>query len=331
MAWHLLVTLLVPKERLQNKIPFWWLLFGFCCSSGIVVQTKKSKDILSTSQKTQKVLICPWNNIMKGQKDLLGFFRRNRRLVLLPFLLMFTFFFLSTLQDGLNYNRTKGWNPTETAASSSSSSTTQPHSLGSRYQLQQNLLKYSISSSQYDLAIIADMDKASKKGKEWGSILKHGSLTRDQSSGLYSISWTTVESLLFLFLSHSNTHSQRKRFWVQVSTKMEERWNFRSWCFLQGNFWLSTTEPESVRFLLFLSITTSTTCCSASLLSHSFSTYQTSPKVFEIHNGEAIPVHILMNGHGKTSKGFKTEWATVKDDLLYVGSTGKEWTADGVN
>lgn len=24
--------------------------------------------------------------------------------------------------------------------------------------------------------------------------------------------------------------------------------------------------------------------------------------------------------------GFKAEWATVKDDLLYVGSMGKEWT-----
>jgi hypothetical protein len=147
---------------------------------------------------------------MKGQRDLLGFFRRNRRLVLLPFLLMFTFFFLSTLQDGLNYNRSRGWNPTETAASSSAASSSSASSLTtqqlrSKYQLQQNLLKYSISSSQYDLAIIADMDKASKKGKEWGSILKHGSLTRDQASGFYSISWTTVESLP-LSLSVSFSH-----------------------------------------------------------------------------------------------------------------------------
>eukprot|EP01102_Stenamoeba_stenopodia_P008311 TRINITY_DN2380_c0_g2_i1.p1 TRINITY_DN2380_c0_g2~~TRINITY_DN2380_c0_g2_i1.p1 ORF type:complete len:256 (+),score=52.99 TRINITY_DN2380_c0_g2_i1:61-768(+) len=52
--------------------------------------------------------------------------------------------------------------------------------------------------------------------------------------------------------------------------------------------------------------------------------------VFEIYNNEAIPLHILMNGDGKTNKGFKTEWATVKDDHLYVGSTGKEWTAEGV-
>lgn len=28
----------------------------------------------------------------------------------------------------------------------------------------------------------------------------------------------------------------------------------------------------------------------------------------------------------RNAKGFKSEWATVKDELLYVGSMGKEWT-----
>lgn len=28
----------------------------------------------------------------------------------------------------------------------------------------------------------------------------------------------------------------------------------------------------------------------------------------------------------RTGKGFKSEWATVKDDVLFVGSMGKEWT-----
>jgi len=41
---------------------------------------------------------------------------------------------------------------------------------------------------------------------------------------------------------------------------------------------------------------------------------------------QAIPQHILMDGNGHSSKGFKCEWATVKDDLLYVGGLGKEWT-----
>jgi len=50
--------------------------------------------------------------------------------------------------------------------------------------------------------------------------------------------------------------------------------------------------------------------------------------VFEIVKEKAavIPQHILMDGNGKTSKGFKCEWATVKDDLLFVGGLGKEWT-----
>lgn len=33
-----------------------------------------------------------------------------------------------------------------------------------------------------------------------------------------------------------------------------------------------------------------------------------------------------MDGVGDTGKGFKSEWATVKDEVLYVGSMGKEWT-----
>jgi len=31
----------------------------------------------------------------------------------------------------------------------------------------------------------------------------------------------------------------------------------------------------------------------------------------------------------RTDKGMKLEWATVKDDLLYLGSFGKEYTAPG--
>jgi soluble calcium-activated nucleotidase 1 len=44
----------------------------------------------------------------------------------------------------------------------------------------------------------------------------------------------------------------------------------------------------------------------------------------------AVPRVSLMEGNGLTNKGFKIEWSTVKDGLLYVGSFGKEYTnADG--
>ncbi|KAF5280248.1 hypothetical protein FQA39_LY18071 [Lamprigera yunnana] len=53
--------------------------------------------------------------------------------------------------------------------------------------------------------------------------------------------------------------------------------------------------------------------------------------IFEIINDHAIPWLILLDGNGKNGKGFKSEWATVKNEVLYVGSMGKEWTtADGV-
>ncbi|KAL1116325.1 hypothetical protein AAG570_005820 [Ranatra chinensis] len=48
--------------------------------------------------------------------------------------------------------------------------------------------------------------------------------------------------------------------------------------------------------------------------------------VFVIEKDRAYPWVLLSDGDGRTSKGFKSEWATVKDKHLYVGSMGKEWT-----
>jgi len=50
--------------------------------------------------------------------------------------------------------------------------------------------------------------------------------------------------------------------------------------------------------------------------------------VYEINREKyaVIPQYILMDGNGKASKGFKCEWATVKDNHLFVGGLGKEWT-----
>lgn len=48
--------------------------------------------------------------------------------------------------------------------------------------------------------------------------------------------------------------------------------------------------------------------------------------VFELNNEKVTVMWLLMDGDGKTTKGFKSEWATVKDEVLYVGSMGKEWT-----
>nr|CAI5857674.1 unnamed protein product [Callosobruchus analis] len=48
--------------------------------------------------------------------------------------------------------------------------------------------------------------------------------------------------------------------------------------------------------------------------------------VFEIVKNTIVPWVMLMDGDGQNQKGFKSEWATVKDEVLYVGSMGKEWT-----
>lgn len=48
--------------------------------------------------------------------------------------------------------------------------------------------------------------------------------------------------------------------------------------------------------------------------------------VYELNGDKVMPWVLLMDGTGKSTKGFKSEWATVKDEILYVGSMGKEWT-----
>lgn len=51
-------------------------------------------------------------------------------------------------------------------------------------------------------------------------------------------------------------------------------------------------------------------------------------EIISISDGyKVLPRYVLSEGDGNSSeKGFKNEWATVKDGNLYVGSIGKEWT-----
>ncbi|XP_014593711.1 soluble calcium-activated nucleotidase 1 isoform X3 [Equus caballus] len=48
--------------------------------------------------------------------------------------------------------------------------------------------------------------------------------------------------------------------------------------------------------------------------------------VYQIEGTKAVPWVILSDGDGTVGKGFKAEWLAVKDEHLYVGGLGKEWT-----
>ncbi|EEA06345.1 apyrase family protein [Cryptosporidium muris RN66] len=54
--------------------------------------------------------------------------------------------------------------------------------------------------------------------------------------------------------------------------------------------------------------------------------------MFEIiDDGKVIaPRYILSEGDGNKGKGMKIEWATVRDDVLWVGSFGKEFVQNGI-
>ncbi|XP_053309756.1 soluble calcium-activated nucleotidase 1 [Spea bombifrons] len=48
--------------------------------------------------------------------------------------------------------------------------------------------------------------------------------------------------------------------------------------------------------------------------------------VYRLEGNRAVPWVILTDGDGTVDKGFKAEWMAVKDEQLYVGGLGKEWT-----
>ncbi|XP_039974335.1 soluble calcium-activated nucleotidase 1 isoform X2 [Xiphias gladius] len=48
--------------------------------------------------------------------------------------------------------------------------------------------------------------------------------------------------------------------------------------------------------------------------------------VYYIDGDKAVPWVILPDGDGSVAKGFKAEWLAVKDEHLYIGGLGKEWT-----
>ncbi|KDR08953.1 soluble calcium-activated nucleotidase 1 [Zootermopsis nevadensis] len=50
--------------------------------------------------------------------------------------------------------------------------------------------------------------------------------------------------------------------------------------------------------------------------------------VYELLDDRVIPFVILNDGDGRMNKGFKSEWATVKQRKLFIGGLGKEWTTN---
>jgi len=144
-----------------------------------------------------------------------------------------------------------------------------------RYFYQQTYLRYTNASTQYDIVVVADKDKASKNDRVWESALLSAQLTRDED-GLYSVEFKDS---------------------VPINTKMNE-----------DGRGMELSELAYFNGKL-------------------YSFDDRTGLVFEVsRKGTAVPQHILMDGDGHSSKGFKCEWAAVKDNLLYVGGLGKEWT-----
>jgi len=183
------------------------------------------------------------------------YLRRHPRAVVLPFM---TLVFLGLVSTLLRDDKVR------------------PASFVPRYFYQQSYLKYTNTSAEYDIVVVADKDKASKNSNAWQSALLSAQLIRDKN-GLYSVEWTDP---------------------VVIESKINEDgrgMELSELAYFNGKLY-SFDDRTGI--------------------------------VFEVNKekGAAVPQHILMDGDGHSSKGFKCEWATVKDDLLYVGGLGKEWT-----
>ncbi|KAJ9581244.1 hypothetical protein L9F63_023570 [Diploptera punctata] len=50
--------------------------------------------------------------------------------------------------------------------------------------------------------------------------------------------------------------------------------------------------------------------------------------IYELFDDKVIPFVMLNDGDGRMNKGFKSEWAAVKNKRLYIGGLGKEWTTN---
>jgi hypothetical protein len=88
--------------------------------------------------------------------------------------------------------------------------------LYSRYALQQSYQQYTDASSEYKIAVISDMDTASRIGEDmkWKGILKFGKLIR--TAGKYSVEWTNEVRNMFFFATFAFVEKHPKYHWQPI-------------------------------------------------------------------------------------------------------------------
>eukprot|EP01087_Luapelamoeba_hula_P007442 TRINITY_DN1824_c0_g1_i1.p1 TRINITY_DN1824_c0_g1~~TRINITY_DN1824_c0_g1_i1.p1 ORF type:complete len:423 (+),score=82.09 TRINITY_DN1824_c0_g1_i1:169-1437(+) len=249
---------------------------GHSSSSGFAYTNPHSSMLPTTSDNTY--------HFPSSSSSFMSVLARNKRVVLLTTLVVVgVVLFFYAMPAGWRTQSKDGdasgrgmegrWRP----PSYPSEDGTRADSIDCRYASQEAFLKYSEKSNEFRIAIIADMDTASKstEGKKWRSVMKKGILHRDPATRKYTVTWKD-EYDVFSALN-------------EAGRGME----LSDLTYFNGN--LLTFDDRT-------------------------------GLVFKVIEKDLIPWRILMDGNGKNTKGMKCEWATVKDGVLYVGSTGKEWT-----
>jgi soluble calcium-activated nucleotidase 1 len=147
------------------------------------------------------------------------------------------------------------------------------------------------SRTDYPIILCADRDSYSfnKESNAWTSVLIEGTLKRDIDSGTYSVQFPKDEKGKIITTPLVGKLAEGKR-----GLELSELKRFN------GHLYTFDDRTGIV--------------------------YEILDKDPVSGKRKVVARYILNDGDGNTDKGFKSEWATVKDNRLYVGSIGKEWT-----
>ncbi|XP_023672732.1 soluble calcium-activated nucleotidase 1b isoform X1 [Paramormyrops kingsleyae] len=138
--------------------------------------------------------------------------------------------------------------------------------------------EHTARGTRYRIAVIADLDTASRSTKEltWFSYLRRGHLLVSDGRDQVTVEWDPDRVVL-------ESHLAEKGRGMELSDLVA----------FNGKLY-SVDDRTGV--------------------------------VYHIEGNRAVPWVILADGDGSVAKGFKAEWLAVKDERLYVGGLGKEWT-----
>jgi soluble calcium-activated nucleotidase 1 len=169
------------------------------------------------------------------------------------------------------------------------------------YQSSVNSDRLLFHAAAFDFLAVADLDQHSRVHgtNTWRSFLQEGTLVRNPSSGNFTVAW---KQRLVL-----ESHTATKQRAMELSELVRYNSLLLAACDITG-------------------LVHKIKLCSGGGARTGQGAGPKPSCGSDVPFASVFQRHAIADGDGNYPKPFKTEWATVKDGLLWVGSTGKEWT-----